>query len=46
VTDAVLAMILVEMKDDLDVGSGAEAVSGLDQAPAEFRAVVDLAIAD
>src|SRR5688572_5634314 len=46
VLHAIASMILVEVKDDLDVGLGLEGVAGARQPLAQLRTVVDLAIAD
>jgi hypothetical protein len=46
VLGAVFAVLLIEVQNDLDVGRGLEAVPRRDQLPPQFRAVVDLAVAD
>ena len=46
VGEAVLALFLVEVEDDLDVGARAEGVALRDELAAEVGAVVDFAVAD
>jgi hypothetical protein len=44
--NAIFAIVLIEMKYDLDIGSGSEPVAGGNQPRAKFRAVVDFSVAD